>query len=120
MGLMPAGASSPFTSISEQAALGLFKSSGSRDPDVLYAQKETMIAPYKNLKRLAIICYVGGGIFTAMIFMAWFGIPVLLGAWFTWRFQARQTANIEAAYTKYMATVNGSGQGAGKAATAVA
>ncbi len=109
MGLMPAGASNPFSSISEQAALGLFKASGSRDPDVLYAQKETMIAPYKNLKRLAILSFVIGGLFTVMVIMAWFGIPVLIGAWFCWRFQARQTANIEAAYSKYMATVSGSG-----------
>ena len=108
MGLMPAGASNPFSPVSQQAALGLFKSSGSRDPDVLFAQKETMLAPYANLKRLAIICFVIGGLFTIMIFMAWFGIPVLIGAWLLWRFQAKQTANIEAAYTQFLATPSGS------------
>ena len=105
MGLMPAGASSPFSSISEQAALGILKASGSRDRDVLYAQKETMLAPYVNLKRLAVICFVCGGLFTAMIFMAWIGIPVLIGAWLLWRFQAKQVANIEAAYSQYTAAL---------------
>jgi hypothetical protein len=106
MGLMPAGASNPFSSVSQQAALGLFKASGSRDRDVLFAQKETMLAPYQNLKKLAIICYVIGGLFTIMVFMAWFGIPVLIGAWLLWRFQAKQVANVEAAYSEYLATVN--------------
>jgi hypothetical protein len=106
MGLMPAGASNPFSSVSQQAALGILKATGSRDRDVLFAQKETMLSPYANLKRLAIISFVIGGLFTAMIFMAWFGIPVLIGAWLLWRFQAKQVANIEAAYSQYMATLS--------------
>ena len=106
MGLMPAGASNPFSSVSRQAALGLFKATGARDRDVLFAQKETMLAPYANLKRLAIISFVIGGLFTAMVFMAWFGIPVLIGAWLLWRFQARQVANIEAAHSEYVATLS--------------
>jgi len=104
MALMPSGATNPLSSISQQAAFGIFKSSGSRDADVLFAQKETMISPYKNLKTLAMIAYVVGGLFTIMIFMAWFGIPCLIGAWFLSRFQAKQVANIEAAYAEYVAS----------------
>jgi hypothetical protein len=105
MGLMPAGASNPFSSVSQQAAFGTFKATGSRDRDVLYAQKETMLAPYQNLRRLAILSFVIGGLFTVMVIMAWFGIPVLIGAWLLWRFQAKQVANVEAAYTQYLATL---------------
>ena len=105
MGLMPAPAANPFTPVDQQTAFGTFKSAASRDKDVIYAQKESMLAPYKNLKRLAIMGYAAGGLFTVMIFMAWFGIPLLIGAWFTWRFQARQTTNIEAAYGQYLALV---------------
>ena len=105
MGLMPAGATNPFTSVDQQTAFGTFKMSGSRDTDVVYAQKETMLAPYKNLKRLAMLGYASGGLFTIMIFMAWFGIPLLIGSYFLWRFQAKQTANIEAGYAQYLATV---------------
>jgi hypothetical protein len=32
--------------------------------------------------------------------MAWFGIPVLIASWLLSRFQAKQTANIEAAYAQ--------------------
>lgn len=105
MGLMPAGATNPFTSVDQQTAFGTFKMSGSRDADVVYAQKETMLAPYKNLKRLAMLGYASGGLFTIMIFMAWFGIPILIGSYFLWRFQAKQTSNIEAGYAQYLATV---------------
>ena len=107
MALMPAGATNPFSPISQQAAFGTFKEARSTDPDILYAHKETMLAPYKNLKRLALIGYVGGGLFTIMIFMAWFGIPVLIASWLLSRFQAKQVANIEAAYAQFLATIPG-------------
>jgi hypothetical protein len=105
MGLMPAGTVNPLTPVDQQTAFGLFKSSATRDPDVLYAQKETMLAPYKNLKRLALLGYVTGGLFTITIFMAWFGIPVLIAAWLLSRFQAKQTSNIEAGYAQYLSSM---------------
>ena len=107
MGLMPAGASNPFSPISQQGAFGTFKAVGSTDPDVLFAHKEVLLGPYKNLKRLAILGYVSGGLFTIMIFMAWFGIPVLIASWFLSRFQAKQVANIEAGYAQFLATAPG-------------
>jgi hypothetical protein len=106
MGLMPAGASNPFSTVDEQTAFGTFKATGSRDPDVLYAHKQTMLAPYKNLKTLAIIGLASGGLFTIMIFMAWFGIPVLIASWLLWRFQAKQVANVEAGYARYQASLS--------------
>ena len=57
-------------------------------------QKETMIAPYKNLKRLAMIGYASGGLFTIMIFMAWFGIPILIASWLLWRAKAWRSPNL--------------------------
>jgi len=106
MGLMPAGASNPFSPVDQQTVFGTLKETGSRDPDILYAHKETMLAPYKNLKRLAIIGGVAGGLFTITIFMAWFGIPVLIASWLLWRFQAKQVANVEAGYARYQATLS--------------
>jgi hypothetical protein len=105
MGLMPAGAQNPFTSVDQQTVIGTLKSSGTRDRDVLHAQKETMLAPYKHLKMLAKIGYVVGGLFTIMIFMAWFGIPVLIASWLLWKFQAKQTAAVEAGYAQYVASL---------------
>lgn len=107
MGLMPSAAANPFTSVDQRTAYGAFKASGSFDPDAIYAQKETMIAPYKNLKRLAILGMVIGGLFTVTIAMAFFGIPIVVASWFLWRFQARQVANIEAGYAQYVGTFTG-------------
>jgi len=106
MGLMPAGATNPFSSLDEQTVFGTFKETGSRDPDVLYAHKQTMLAPYKNLKTLAMIGLGAGGLFTIMIFMAWFGIPVLIASWLLWRFQAKQVAKVEAGYPRYQASLS--------------
>jgi hypothetical protein len=106
MGLVPAGAINPFSPVDQQTVFGTLKQTGTRDPDILYAHKETMLAPYKNLKRLAMIGYAIGGLFTIMIFMAWFGIPVLIGSWLLWRFQAKQVANVEAGYARYQASMS--------------
>jgi hypothetical protein len=105
MGLMPAGAANPFTSIDQQSVIGTLKSTGARDTDVLHAQKEQLLAPYKHLKMLAKIGYAVGGVFTIMIFMAWMGIPVLIASWLLWKFQAKQQAAVEAGYAQYVATL---------------
>jgi hypothetical protein len=105
MALMPAGATNPFTSIDQQTVMGTLKSTGARDTDVLHAQKETMLAPYKHLKMLAKIGYAIGGLFTIMIFMAWMGIPVLIASWLLWKFQAKQQAAVEAGYAQYVASL---------------
>ena len=105
MGLMPAGSANPFSKVDQQTIFGTFKASGSSDPDVLYAQKETLLAPYKNLKRLAILSAVIGAIFTITMLFAFFGIPIMLGAWWLWRFQAKNSAAVEAGYAQYLASV---------------
>ena len=102
MGLMPAGAANPFIPTDRKSVVGTLKATGSRDPDVLHAQKQTLLAPYKHLKLLAMICGGSGALFTLMIFMAWIGIPLLLFAWWLWRFQARNSAAVEAGYSEYM------------------
>lgn len=105
MGLMPANGTNPFVTVDRRTVLGTFKASGSRDTDVLHAQKETLLGPYKNLRKLAMLSFIIGGLFTITIFMAWFGIPVLLGAWWLWSFQAKQQRAVEDGYTDYVATL---------------
>jgi hypothetical protein len=109
MGLMPAGADNPFTKVDQRTILGVFKAAASHDPDVLYAHKETLLARSKNLKRLAVLCAVVGTFFTISVFMAWFGIPLLLGAWWLWRFQAKNSEAVEAGYAEYLSSVRADG-----------
>jgi len=105
MGLMPATAANPFISVDQQTVFGTFKSSGSHDPDVLYAQKETLLGPYKNLKRLAMICGVGGALLTITVFAAILGIPLMIFAWWLWRFGTKNSNAVEAGYAQYVASV---------------
>src|SRR5690349_5948506 len=70
MGLMPAGAKNPFTRIDAQSVIGALKATGSRDPDVLHAQKQELLAPYSHLKLLGIIGMVCGAFFTVTFILA--------------------------------------------------
>jgi hypothetical protein len=88
-----------------ETVFGTLKATGSSDPDVLYVQKEALLAPYKNLKRLAILAAVVGAFFTITMLLALFGVPLMLGAWWLWRFQAKNTAAVEAGYTEYLSSV---------------
>lgn len=105
MALMPAGAVNPFSPVNPQTVIGTLKSTGSQDPDVLLAQKATLLAPYAHLKLLAKIGFAVGGLMTITIFMAWFGIPVLFFSWLLWRFQARQIGAVEQGYEQFTASI---------------
>ena len=101
MGLMPEGAGNPFTKLDRQTVLGMLKAAGSRDPDVLHAQKQKMLAQPKQLKLLAIICVVVGAFFTITVVLAIAGIPSILFGWWTWRFGTRNIEAIEAGFADY-------------------
>jgi hypothetical protein len=104
MALMPEGAS-PFTKLDKQGVIGILKATGSRDPDVLHAQKERMLAHPKNLKMLAIICFACGGLLTLTIFMAFFGIPIVLFGWWLWNYSAKNITAVETGYAEYVGSL---------------
>lgn len=101
MGFIPPGGG-PFSFIDQKDAYRAFKASGSFDPDALYAQKEAMLAPYRTLKRVAVVAGIAGALLIAILDMAVLGIAVVAGAVLLWRFQADQARNIEAGYAKYV------------------
>jgi len=103
MGLMPDGGN-PFTKLDKQSVIGTLKATGSRDADILHAQKQKLLAPAKNLKILAIIMIVGGALLTITVILAIAGIPfALFGVWL-WRFSSKNIAAVEAGYTEYLAS----------------
>lgn len=106
MGVIPSGPGGPFNSVDQKVAYGAFKSSGSFDPDALYAQKESMVGPYKNLKRLAALGAIVGALASAAG-MPVLGVPLVGGSWLLFRFQARQVRNIEAGYAQYVGAQGG-------------
>jgi hypothetical protein len=103
MGLMPATGANPFTKLERQSVIGTLKSCGSRDPDVVFAQKQQLIAPAKHLKLLGWICIGIGAFFTLTVVLAIAGIPSMIFGWWLLRFSRRNVATVEAAYADFLA-----------------
>ena len=104
MGLVPDGAGNPFARLDRQGVLGIFKATGSRDPDVLHATKERLLAQPKQLKLLGMISLVIGAFFTVTFILAIAGIPAMLFGWWLRRFGAGNIEAIEAGYSDFMAS----------------
>ena len=106
MGLMPAAGGNPFTRLDKQSVIGTLKSSGSRDPDVLHAQKQQLIAPARHLKLLGYICLAAGAFFTVTVVLAIVGIPSMIFGWWVQRFGKRNIQTVEAAYAEFLASAH--------------
>jgi hypothetical protein len=104
MGLMPAGTTNPFTKMDKQRVIGALKATGSRDTDVLYAQKRELLGPASQLKLLGVMCMVIGALFTITVVLAIFGIPCVIFGWFCWSFGKKNIAAVEGGYTDYVAS----------------
>jgi len=104
MALAPTEAAGPFTKLDKQSVIGTLKSTGTRDPDILHAQKQKLLAPSKNLKILSYILMGGGLLFTITVVVAFAGIPLgLFGIWL-WRFSSKNIATVEEAFSEYLAS----------------
>jgi len=106
MGLMPAGPHSQFTRLDKQSVIGSLKACGSRDPDVLFAQKQQLLAPAKQLKLLGYISLAAGAFFTVTVILAIAGIPFMIFGWWLQRFGKRNMQTVEAAYGEFLAATH--------------
>ena len=101
--MLPAGRN-PFGPVQPAAVVAALRATGSFDPDVLHSTKQRLLAPYRDLRRLAI-----GGIMVGCTLIILFAMPIVgvltfLGSGALWGFQARQVANVEAGYAHYLAS----------------
>ena len=103
MGLTPEGGN-PFTKIDKQSVIGTLKATGSRDSDILHAQKAKLLAPNNNLKILSYILIGGGALLSLTVILAIAGIPLALFGIWMWRFSSKNIAAIEAGYSEYLAS----------------
>jgi hypothetical protein len=104
MALTQVEGAGPFAKIDKQTVIGILKAVGSRDPDVLHAQKHKLLAPSRNLKNISYVLMGGGGILTITVFAAFAGIPLALFGIWVWRRSASNTAVVEAAYSEFLAS----------------
>jgi hypothetical protein len=97
------GRHNPFGAVDRARVLAALSTIGSHDPDVLFALKSRMLAPYRDLKRLSI---AGGLVACALLFLSLpiFAAFVLAASAVLWRFQAKQVANVESGYAEYVAS----------------
>src|SRR4030095_13710278 len=106
MGLMPAGPHSQFTKLDKQTVFGSLKACGSRDPGVLFAQKQQLVTSREHLKLLGYICLAGGALFTVTIILSWFGIPLMIFGWWLQRFGKSNIRTVATAYEEFLVSAH--------------
>lgn len=94
-----------FSRVTHQQVVGQLKSTGSADPDVLFAAKQAIIEPVKPLRLIGLWAYVTGGLMTLTIFLSVLGIPLLIFGWWVRKRGKENLARIEAAYGEYVKSV---------------
>jgi hypothetical protein len=104
-----------FVKLDKATVVGILKSGGSRDPDVLHAQKEALLSPVRSFKVWALILMVAGGLMTLTVIGAIVGVPSLLFGWFVWHRRAHNIAAVEAGFAEYLASAAPAGAGAARA-----
>jgi hypothetical protein len=106
MGLMPDGGANPFTKLDKQSVIGTLKATGTRDPDILHAQKTKLLAPAKHLKLLAIFLVAIGAMMTVTVILAIAGIPSMLFGWWVWRFSGKNITAVENGFAEYVGSLS--------------
>ncbi len=102
MGAMPPAARNPFGPIDSARIFAALKSVGSYDPDLLYAAKQRLLAPYRDLRRLAIVV---GVLAVALVFplsMPIFGLFAFIASAALWRYQAKQVSSVESGCAQFL------------------
>lgn len=104
MAAMPPAGRNPFGPVDAGAVVAALRATGSFDPDVLYATKRRLLAPYRDLRRLAALGVLLGATLVVTRTTPLIGGLVLLASATLWAFQARQVAHVKAGYAQYLAS----------------
>lgn len=92
---------SPFLKLDKQMVLGELKSVGSRDPDVLHNKKEQILTLARFPKLAGVYIMVMGGLCTALILLAFIGIPLLFLGWWMRRRGVQNLVVVEQAWNEF-------------------
>ena len=93
---------SPFLKLDRSMVIGYFKSTGSRDPDILHTQKAEIMSAAKFPKMAGISLMVLGGLMTILILTAFIGIPLIGLGWWMRRRGVANVQVVEAAFAEYV------------------
>lgn len=87
---------------SSQEVLGKLKAVHSTDPDVLFAAKNTIAAPFRQQRFTGLLLLVVGALSSLTLVLAIIGIPVAIFGWWVWRRGVSNLAIVESTYTQFM------------------
>ncbi len=104
MAEMPLSERNPFGRVDSSRVTAALMAAGSFDPDVLYAAKRRMLTPYRDLRRLSVLGVLLGCALIVVVAMPVLGVLALVSSAILWRFQARQAANVEVGYARFLAS----------------
>jgi hypothetical protein len=91
----------PFAKLDKRTVTGILKATGSRDPDVLHAERNKLLSLPKIHKFMGIGLIAVGALMTLTIIGAVVGVPSVLAGWWLRRLAVRNLATIEAGYADY-------------------
>ena len=97
---------SPFLKLDKATVIGHLKSSGSRDPDVLHAQKSALLSAARFPKLAGVYIMVVGALMTVLIITAFIGLPLMGLGWWMRRRGVRNLEAVEAGYADYVSVAS--------------
>jgi len=92
---------SPFLKLDKQMVIGELKTVGSRDPDVLHNKKTQILTLAKFPKHVGVYIMVMGAGCTALILLAFIGIPMLILGWWMRRRGVQNVVVVEEAWNEF-------------------
>lgn len=88
--------------VDKQSVLATLRATGSRDPDVLYAQKLTLLAAAKSPLIAGTALMVAGVLASITIILAPAGIPVAVVGWKLRRRGVANLSNVHDGFAEYI------------------
>ncbi len=92
----------PLSRLAREDVIERLRSTGSYDPDVLYAEKLVLLRRIRT-PRIAGLCLVAAGMLSLRrLVLGWIGVPMVLVGWWLHRRGARNAATVESAYAEFI------------------
>lgn len=93
------------TRLSHQQVIGTLRSTGSINPDVLFAKKEELLAETRRLKLLGVVPLIAGTILTVTLIGGIVGVPMLIVGFSVRSAYKHNIALTDAALAEYLQSI---------------
>jgi hypothetical protein len=90
---------------SADEVMGVLRTTGSNDADVLFAATSEFGRPFRNQKTFGLVAIAVGAALALTVVLLIAGVPLAVAGVWLWRKGNRNSAVIESAYASYMASL---------------